>query len=150
MNFFNQIFKDLIFFKVKTVESYTSYCAQVQSFIGNAQRYIILLVPFDKAYLQKARIGELPWISLQTRTLNEIYSIPEQNLNYKLLDSRYSDQKVKLQVKNRTIKSTEYYCTLPIELSLLHDPKKKSSYQHPDELEILRALNTFQCIIKLL
>ncbi len=150
MDIFDQIFAGLVFLRDKTVNSYTFYVASIQTFIGNGQKYVILLVPFNKAYHEKAKIYQLAWVSLQTRILQERFQVPDQTLDHKTLDHRYSENKIKLTVKNRTSVQTDYFCPLPIELSILHDPKKKSMYQWPDTMELRQALNTFQCVIKLL
>ncbi len=148
MDIFNQLFGGLVFDKVKMVNSYAMYAAKIQTFTGNGQRYVFLLVPFDQASLGRAKISQLPWASLQTRMINDNYSISEQSMNPKSLDFRYADKKIKITVKNRNYERTEYFVPLDIELSLLHDPKKKSMYQYNDSMDLRQALNTFQCIVK--
>ncbi len=59
-----------------------------------------------------------------------------------------TENKYKLILKSRNEKQTEYYSTLPIEVLLLHNPKKKSMYQYADDIELRQALNTYNCIIK--
>lgn len=148
MDKLNEIFNTLVFTKVRVVESYALYMAKLQTFTGNGRRYIITAVPFDKAMYPQAKIEHLPWVSLQTRSLPDEYNIPEQVMDVRALDHRYSTDKIKLNVINRTNTSTDYISQIPIEVSLLHDPKKKSLYQYPDTLELRQALNTFQCVVK--
>lgn len=149
INVFDNIFKGLIFYKVsrQSPDNYTMYVAQLQSFTANAKRYVILFVLDDYAFHQKAYINQLRWTSLQTRTIPDDYGLPEQNMDPKSLDSRYH-QKIHLSLKDRNQKQTEYYSQLPIEIAILHDPKRKSIYQYPDDISLRQALATFQCVIK--
>lgn len=145
---FDEIFKNLYFYRIRPGgEGYMMYAAQLQSFIGNAKRYVILFVQDRYAYYDKARINQLRWTSLQTRTIPDDYRIVEQMLDPKALDTRYHP-KVRLYLKARTDKQTEYNAPMPIELALLHDPKRKTKYQYGDEMTLRQALATFQCVIK--
>ena len=154
----NQIFSSLVFTKVKTVESFSLYFARLESSTLDGIRYVILAVPFNRATRPRVNIGEVDWVSLQTRILTVDYPIEEQVLDYKALDSRYpygvgveGDGKIKLVLKSRDAQNTEYMVmndSLPIEVVLLHDPKKKSIYQYADSMELRQALSTFQCVLK--
>ena len=148
MNVLNDLFRSLEFTKVKVVDSYALYMAKIQTFTGNGRRYVIAAVPFDKAHYPQTSLMNLPWVSVQTRTLADEYNIPEQILNHRILDHRFSDNKIKFSVINRSNTSSDYVSQVPLELSILHDPKKKSLYQYPDTIELRQALNTFQCVVK--
>lgn len=162
---FNHIFGSLVFTRVNSINSkvtgYTTYAAKVQSFVGNGSRYVLLVLRDEHATQKSGYLGQLKWVSFQTRTLSHEFTeylappnsfLKEQSLDYKLMDPRYAEEqgsmKIKLNVKYRDMKKTDYFCPLPIELEILHDEKKKGVYQYPDTLDIRQALNTFQCVIK--
>lgn len=150
MDIFNELFSSLFFNKVKEIHIYDMYAAKIESYIGNGIQYVILLSHKNNQLINdEKKIYELQWVSLQTRTLQEDFGIPLQSLNYKTFDARYAINKVKLNLINRTQTQTNYNCYLPIEISLLHIPSKKTIYQYVDEIELRTALKTFQCIIKI-
>jgi hypothetical protein len=148
MEIFNKIFEELSFTRVKIVDGYAIYYAKIQSFTGDGHKYVILVVQNRRDYSPEAKISSLPWSSLQTRTLDEYYNLPEQTINHKLLDHRYSDNKIKLTLKEVSEVNSTYYCTIPVEVVLIHDIKKKSKFQYNETLELRQALSTFQCVVK--
>lgn len=149
MEVFYDIFKDLTFTKLKTVDGFAMYAALTQSFLVNGFYYVILLVPLNKAYHDTATIFQLDWSSLQTRVLQEKYSIQEQNLDTKIFDTRYAG-KLPMKMISRTEKYTSYSPVhdIPVEVSLLHDSKRKTIYQYGDDMDLRHALKTFMCVVK--
>lgn len=154
MDLFNEIFQNLKFYFIKFSSGFGLFASKISCSYGLEKKYVLLLIPINllpKIKQDFYRIYELQWASLQTRSLNDpIYDNlnEDQYLDPKLLDSRYDEIKYNLILIDRNISQTQYYCTLPVEVLLLHNPKKKSIYQYDDNIEIRKALNTFQCIIK--
>lgn len=146
MDVFNDVFSNLIFYKVKTDE-YSVYMARIYS-QENYFKYVVLVVHNKDAKLNTARIGDLNWVSLQTRSITDNYDIPEQNIDYKKLDQRYAYDKIRIIVKDRNEERTSYTSSIPIELILLHNIRKKSVQQYADTMDIRQALATFQCVVK--
>lgn len=147
MDIFNEIFQDLNFIRYKLVNGFFMYVAKIENMIGIEYKYVILLVPVNESGLKFAKIYELNWRSLQTRLIMDDYNLEPQFLDPKLLDHRYYHDKFKLSLKNRTDTQSEYFSTLPINILLLNNPKKKSVYQYADNIDLRSALNTFHCVI---
>jgi hypothetical protein len=154
MDLFNEIFQNLKFYFIKFTSGFALYASRISCSYGLERKYVLLLVPINlipKRSQPFYRIYELGWASLQTRSLNDpTYDSleDEQYLDSKLLDPRYDETKYNLILGSRNEHQTQYYSTLPVEVLLLHNPKKKSMYQYDDNIEIRKALNTFQCIIR--
>lgn len=150
----NSAFGHLLFYRVKDDAMYSVFAALIQSFLGDGFKYVMLVVP--RVHVQEDKktcsLFEIPWVCLQTRSLSTRYNISDQAIDPRSMDPRYLPEynRLKLVVKNRTSSSTYYtsYDT-SIEVTLLSDPKKKSIYQYPDALDVMQALNTFQCILKI-
>jgi len=150
MDIFYEIFGDLVFQRKELKDGFYIYMALIQSYIGNGQQYVMLLVPYNKAFYEQANILQLDWSCLQTRVIDKNSGLQEQSIDPKKLDVRYAKEKFFLNAIFRDEKSTKYASDrLPIDVSLLHDPKKKSQLQYPDEIELRHALKTFQCVVKL-
>jgi hypothetical protein len=153
-NIFLKLFSNLVFTKINPnptqIQLYSTYAVRLQVFVGNGYRYIFVFVPLDVSLKNQVSFEELypHFVSIQTRLLDTYFNIPEQAFDYRLFDPRYDNNKYWLMIKDRTLDKTEYYSTIPIELEILHDKRKKSSLQYPDKLELRNALNTFQCILK--
>jgi len=155
MEFLNNLFRDFVFTKTNLfdIPGFTSYVAKIHSYTDK-KRYVIVMIEkdFNSNFApEKAYIHQLNWISLQTRLLDDDPTINSQNVDHRFLDHRYIDDKISLQSVSTTDNGTFYQCILPIEILLLNDKKKNTKYQYPDKLlDIRQALNTFQCIIKLI
>lgn len=148
IEFFNRLFGNLTFTKIREQNFYSMYYAKISSLTQDGTKYVILLCPFNQSFVQQGNIRQIQWVSLQTRTLQEDLPIPEQYIDPKVLDPRYYDIKQSLNVKNRNFSQTTYWCTLPVEVCLLHNQKNKTIYQFADQLDLLRALATYQCVVK--
>jgi hypothetical protein len=146
----NSLFSNLIFTRVGSHHIkdndilYILFAAKIESWLGNDEdRYIILVVPFHFAVnIDKAKIKDLYWVSLQTRSLKNGYKIyvqpfsfPKDILNYDMAFNSRDNDKTLYNIDN-------------LEVCLFHDKKKKSIYQYPDVLKLKTALSTFQCVIK--
>jgi len=148
MEIFDEIFANILFYRVSGTSEYTSYMAKITSY-ENYMKYIVLVVRNEYAHApQTTYIQNIKWVSVQTRLIDQNYDIPEQTVDHKTFDPRYFDKKVRLSVKDRNEERTSYVSMLPIELILLHNLRKKSVYQYADTMDIRQALATFNCVIK--
>jgi hypothetical protein len=136
-------FDDPVMTKVKVNSNIAFYAARAPSFMLREYRYLIALVTDNKAPIgDQAKLSEIPWVSFQTRTLEEDWRLKTIEWSDK------SDQKYKEIIKQiRREEDTFYYRTskYPIEIALLTPKKTFPSYQ--PEGTILRALETFQTVI---
>ena len=118
---FNKYFNTLVFNQVETKNNFAIYAAHVHDGLASGSRYVYLLVPQHLAFQKKARIGNLPWKVLQTRTARGGYRLPMQAWK---LPEGISD--VKLNIVRRERMCTIYGAAqFPFEIQLLHDGKKK-------------------------
>lgn len=149
MDVLNQYFASLVFFKAEYKEDFTLYAAAVASSYGDGKKqYVLLLVPSHMAILDKARIGDLHWSSLQTRILANGYNrLPAQRWNIPrgLPISMF-------QMIDRNAERSKYRCEddPKLEMILLHDPKKKSAYQFTSNINIIAALTSFKCVLNIM
>lgn len=134
-------FSNIIFYKVTFTPQYSVYAARIYTLlIGN--RYLFLIVDNKYAVKETMRIGEVPWLSFQTRTTNDEYNIPLQY--YPSNDSTTRD--ISITAIFRDHARTTYINNLyPYEIMLLH--QNKSMYQYADNIKLSAALATFQCIV---
>ncbi|AHA46021.1 hypothetical protein ISTM_123 [Insectomime virus] len=149
MEQFNSYFQSLQFYLVEQKaiggSKYSVYAAKISSLLADGQRYVLLFVPASSTDVAKSHISMLQWESLQTRILPNNYNIPLQTLNF-----QRNKQDI-LQVFQRTPTCTYYSSPeIPVEVALLHNPKKRSIEQFPDRLQISQALSTFSCVVKVL
>lgn len=134
--------------KIKSSEGYAVYAVKVNSNLSD-NRYVFAVVP-DNRYLEKEiPLNNLNWVSLQTRTDPEFHKIPSVSLY--LNEQRKNALSDILQVVERDQQKTVYMVqTIPIKVTLLHDPKQKNSLQFPDRCKLYQALETYNCVVELL
>lgn len=139
---FCDYFKDPILTKTKDVDKYSMYVCKLYCLLSNECRYIIVFIESDKALVGNTeKLSNLQWISLQTRTM------PDQ---YSLLSHGYQPRKLEALNKpitrtNITDESSTYSCSeYPITVTLLHT---KNNKQYQPNGTIVAALETFQTII---
>lgn len=144
MEIFNEYFGNLVFTQVDHKQNYVIYGAGVAAmFGGGSKRYVLLFVPSIYAHKKSARISELHWDNLQTRTFVGSYRLKNQEW----VMPRHKDD-VLLKVVDRTEKYSMYKApNFPFEILLLHDPKKKTKYQYHNTLNLSAAVETFKAII---
>jgi hypothetical protein len=112
-------------------------------------RYIFAISPKMLQNPETTTLNQLNWVSLQTRTSDEVHSVP--SIDLVLSEARKNAMNDELNVVNRTSVHTEYITTtLPIRIRLMLDPKRNNSLQYPDKLLLYKAFNTFNCVIDLL
>jgi len=144
----NPFFKDLIFTKVEPKEGFTIYAAAVSATLGDGKKqYVLVLVPTHMAIVDQARIHELHWSNVQTRYLQNGYRLPPQ---------RFAVPKgiplLMFHIQRRDTPRSTYIAedNVPLEMDLLHDPKKKSIHQYYDKMNIVGAIMTFRCSISVI
>jgi hypothetical protein len=145
MEIVNQYFKDLIFTKVEPKEGVTIYAAAVSATLADGKKqYVLVLVPSHMAIVDRAHMHELHWQNVQTRYL----------LNgYRLAPQRWSVPKgarlLMFNIVSREVTRSTYLAEngIPLEMDLIHDPKKKSIHQYYDKMNIVGAISTFRCSI---
>lgn len=143
MDILNSFFKNLIFTRVDEKQGYIIYGACVSSGLGaGTKRYILLFVPSHLAFKNQGKIDDLPWQNLQTRQLSYSYRLKHQSWTL----PRGADNIV-LHVQKRDKNYSTYKAqNFPFEVLLLHNPKKKTSYQYHNKLGLKSSIETFSAV----
>jgi len=149
MELLNRYFGNLVFYKVDEREHYTLYAADVTAghTADNKSTYVVVFVPHYYAKREKAYLRELAWHNLQTRFMRDPYKIPRQKWTIPR-DVQDVMFRVQHREKQHTIYSPE--TPLPLEMLLLHDPKKQSLYQHNNRVGLVGSLLSFRCVLNYL
>ena len=122
MEILNAYFGDLLFVKVEKKENFTVYAAAISSSYGDGKKqYALAFIPSHMAILDKGYLRDLHWQNLQTRTLTNGYKLPIQKWNIpRGIPTPMFD------VIERNEAKSKYKCeSEPLEMILLHDPKKE-------------------------
>lgn len=146
MEILNAYFDKLVFVKIEQKENFTIYAAALSSSFGdNRKTYALAFVPVHMAILDKGFLRDLHWQNFQTRTLNNGWKIPNQRWDMRNLKGLPTPM---FNAVERNEARTKYICeSEPLEMVLLHDPKKKSVYQYHSRINLLAALATFKCVL---
>jgi len=146
MEFLNSIFSTLTFTKVNIKDNIVIYAAKISDQLaGGIGRYVVLCVPYTHSQIpDRVTINQVPWVSLQTRTLIKGYKLDKQkwlsNVEHDLL----------FPCTHRTQTHSIYSRpNFPYIIKLLHNPKRQTIYQYGNNLYLSSILNTFQCVIEL-
>lgn len=146
MELINAYFDRLLFTKVDQKEGFTIYAAAIASSYGDGKKtYALAFVPVHMAILSKGYLKDFHWQNFQLRSLSN---------GWKLAPQRWDTRQMKgletpmFRIVDRNETRTKYICeTAPLEMLLLHDPKKKSNYQYGDRINLVAALITFRCVL---
>ena len=146
MELLNAYFDRLVFVKIEQKENFTIYAAAISSSFGDGKKtYALAFVPAHLAILDKGFLKDLHWQNFQTRTLTNGWKIPGQRWDMRQLKGLPTPM---FDAVERNESKTKYRCeTEPLEMVLLHDPKKKSVYQYHNRINLLAALATFKCVL---
>jgi len=144
---FTDYFGDIKMKKIKQENGYTVYATQTGTGLLY-YRYIYAIVPTSPIERDVETLMNLDWVSLQTRSTPDVLDVPKHE--YTLTEKHRVACSDKLTCVNRTQDRTEYNTTMPIKITLLHDPKKHNILQYPDTCLLYHALETYQCIIELM
>ena len=140
---FKEYFQNPVMVKIKDVEGHSMYMCKTYCLLSNECRYIIVFVyqdVFPKS--TKEYLGNLKWISLQTRTLPNQHDLPSHN--YQSRREGLLNQIIHRFNKNEN--SSTYKCdTLPLSITLLNRPNNNNDYQNKGN--IIAAIETYSTII---
>jgi hypothetical protein len=147
-NSFLTYFGDVQLKKIKCDSGYCIYAASNKTGLS-VPRYLFAVVPQRFSGAEMARLSELRWISLQTRTTNDIHAVP--TYTHLLSETQKKTLPHNCKIIDRT-KNESLYTTdnLPIKIKLLHESKKNNYLQYPDNCKLYQALETYNCVIELL
>lgn len=141
---FTNYFDNPVLTKIKDVEQFSMYMAKIFSLVGNLHRYLVLIVNKDSNQVGfKKNMKNFEWISLQTRSLEDVHNIQVHNFHPNV---KIPEVKQKIRVRSRDEKQTVYDCDeFPLMVTLLHT-RKNYTMQYPDIGNITTALETYQTI----
>ena len=143
MEIFNKYFENLVFTRIEEKQGFVIYGAGIAAMFGaGMQRYILLFIPSHLAFKNQAKISELSWQNLQTRSLAYSYKLKAQSWN---MARDVPDILLNVAERNKNY-STYKGNDFPFEILLLHDPKKKTSYQYHNKIMISAAVETFNAV----
>jgi len=136
---------------IKCENNWAIYGAKMATGL-NLNRYLFVISPAYRGCTvvpEKETLNNLDWVSLQTRTTDDLHPVPVYNLF--LNDTRKKALSDRISILERTAEEsvfvTEY---LPIKIKLLHEPKKRNILQYPDKALLYQALESYNCVIELL
>jgi hypothetical protein len=154
MEILNNYFEGLTFKYIEEKQSYAIYAASIYGLLSaTQQRYVFAFVPkhsLPTSTHSLVKLSALPWKNLQTRICEqEKYKIQPQtwkaptttnNINFsvKLRGQDYST--FNFDASNSNISS------FPYEVTMIHNHKKKSVYQYPNNMNLDWAIDQFQTI----
>ena len=147
MDVINAYFGDIVFTKVEQKEGFMVYVASISSSYGDGKKqYALAMVQPQYAVKERAYLRDLQWQNLQTRLLQNGYRIPAQKWNIPR-----NLEMMMFEIVDRNAIRTKYILpNHPIEMILLHDPKKKTQYQYHNRMNIVAALSSFRCVISVI
>lgn len=141
---FSTYFENPILTKIKNVKNYSVYMSKIHAMLGNAYRYLILIIENDHQAIGDTKPMEsCEWVSLQTRTLEEQHRLKPHI--YTVVKKPPLNQKINIKTRNET--QSTYICeSFPLSVTLIHT-QKNSTYQYQPVGTIVSALETFQTIV---
>jgi hypothetical protein len=138
----------LVFIKVEAKE-YLIYAARISDMLTDANvRFILVFVPglILAQPPARARIYQLPWKSVSTRSIAKAnaYKIPPQTWKWSrdLPDLTFKQTGISEKFASYVAQGHPQ-----VELTMLHDPRKKTKHQYHQNLSLSSALSTFSCVI---
>lgn len=142
--YFVEYFRNPELVKIKNVNQLSVYACKMYAIMGIDKRYIMAVLPKDNSKIgTKKHLSELNWESLQTRTLTDNYDLPPYVYNSRL----YKPLNKMCHLKSKQPDSYIFDCDeYPLRLSLLRT-KEKSNLEYGQQITLISALETFQCLI---
>lgn len=145
MDIINAYLSGLLFTKVESKDGYAIYAALLSGALGADQKqYFLLFVPEHLAIASKCKAGEIPWKSMQARQIKYGYDkLVKQHWDIKKLPNPI------FRAEERTDRYTKYFSEdgFPLEMILINDIRRKSKYQYNERMNLIAAINTWQCVI---
>lgn len=148
----NDLYPKLVCTKIKDVEmKYSVYYAKIRTRLSIGYRYIVVIVPADKFIAGTQHpLKILPWISFQTRVLNEEYKLTEQMPPTPVDGVVDYCEKIKFHQQKRDETQTYYKSNVfNCELLLMHNPKNPSSSAYPQTVDLKSALDSYMCCLSI-
>lgn len=147
---FVDYFGDIDLRRFKREGNYTIYACTVQSGLMDT-RVIYAIVLSRFAVRETVKLSELAWVSFQTRTTDEhLPMLPKNSVIPTKAAKEYMQQFVFHSV-NRTDTKTDYRShTVPLEMSILNDTRRKNFLQCPDRANLVQAVESYRCIVNAL
>lgn len=148
MEVINLYFSSLTFTKVKIMHEYTLYAARIKSRLLGSDRYIILTVLNFQGSPENITISEVPWCNVQSRCLSGAY----KHLRPQVWGIPRGLPDPIFEVVQRTKMESIYmsHDAPELQMTYLHNPKKKSEYQSHNKLKLSAAIDTFSISIDLI
>ncbi len=146
---FVDYYGDIPLQKIKGDSGFVVYAYGVTSGLGY-NRYIFVVVSQGVRQLpETTSLNRVDWASFQTRTTEEHYKVPSGALM--LTDKRKEVLPDIINCIERTSDRTMYFTNeLPVNITLVHDPKKNNTLQFPDQCKMYQALETYRCVVDLM
>lgn len=141
---FDTYFNSPVLTKIKNINGNSMYMTKIVCLLGNESRYIICFVIQDDLPVGTIeKLSNMRWLSLQTRSLSDIYNIPSHRYQPK------ADGPLNVVINriNVTSEASTYKCdSFPISVTLLH---KKGESDYQPKGNVISALETYATIITL-
>lgn len=146
----NDQFSDIVFTNVGTKGNICIYAACIASQLaGGYKRYVLLMT--NTCSINPAAncsISDVNWHVFQTRQLYD---------SYKLRPQRWTPKKITdivLRNVGRSARESKYQpescigSEQPYDITLLHDPKKKTEFQYHNKITLIAAIESFGLVFK--
>jgi hypothetical protein len=146
----NTYFSGLKFVKLdKSNNHFSMYGVCISSGLSKDIRYVIAISQQDQVPIwTHLDISQIPWNSIQTRTLEEDWGLKDQAFDTYKYDKEDPILNSTINVYKNTYQHAKYKSSqLPLEIILLVNPNYNNRYQYADELTIKKALDTFNCCL---
>ena len=146
-----EFFKNLWFYHIEFSNEYAIYAAKIHSMFQKENRYIFVFVNTTQVSsppsLGRERIGNLPWVSLQTRLIPKDSDTYSQRLVLQELKFNAREVDGKLRIQNRSAEKSVYFSEdRELQVELLHNPSNSSIYQFNNNIMISTAIELFQSV----
>lgn len=142
---FSDYFNNPLMKKLKNVNGYSMYITKINAMLGIIYRYLIVFVRDDGYPIGSTEnLINLPWLSLQTRMLEEDY--PLQLHTY--YPQRIPELNKTIHLINKDSRQYVYRVdNLPITITLL--PKRGFENEYNTTGNVISALETYYTIVSL-
>lgn len=140
----NKYFEGLVFSKVEEKDGFAVYMARIaDQLISDGSKYVVAFVPLHLAVKVQAKLSELAWQNLQTRTVKQSYRIPPQRWVVP-----QGVPFLRFTLVSRTSTHTLYKSDqIPFELLMMHNEKKKTLYQYYPTIHLPAGLDSYGCVL---
>jgi hypothetical protein len=142
---FTTYFENPKMIKVKNIDTYSMYITKIHAILGIEFRYLIVFIPSNNLPKGDEKfLGELEWVSLQTRTLTDDHNLSYHSYTPKRLKNL--DKKIHLEHSDdkQYIYSVDEF---PLKVILL--PRTKG-INYNSNGTIVSALETYQTLVTFL